>query len=136
MKKLDDEELQRLFVDRHFSSKEPLSKDEKAYHTLFDALKSEPQGGLPYDFAAKVTRRIQAGQQRGNELRLNLIAACLFLLALSITCSVLAMFSPGSTPVLLKYKWILLSLPLIFVGIQYFDQKLIKTRMFRNNANN
>jgi hypothetical protein len=36
----------------------------------------------------------------------------------------------------MKYKWILLLFPIAFISIQYFDQKLIKNRIFRNNANN
>jgi len=131
MKELNDEELQRMFEDGYFSSREPLNEDAKAYKTLFEALGKEPENGLPYDFAAKVSRHIQAEQKRGSELRSNLVAAGLFLAAIAIACCALAIFTPDTTSTLLKYKWILLLLPVAFIAIQYFDQKLVKTRIFR-----
>lgn len=134
MKELNDEELQRLFGDGYFSSPEPLNEDGKAYKALFEALGKEPENGLPYDFAAKVTRHIQAEQKRGSELRSNLVAAGLFFLTLAAACCALAIFSPDSTSALLKYKWILLLLPVAFIAIQYFDQKLVKTRIFNDRS--
>jgi hypothetical protein len=135
MKKLNDEELQRLFEDGYFSSKKPLNDDENAYATLFEALGSEPEGGLPYNFAAKVTRQVGTEQKLGNELRRNLAAALIFVVSLAIICGALAIFSPDTTLTLLKYKWILLLLPVAFIAIQHFDQKLVKTRIFRNPNN-
>lgn len=134
MKEMDDEELQRLFTDGHLSPDECLPADANAYRALFDALKTEPENGLPYDFAAKVARQIRAGQKRGSELRPNLLAACLFLITLTMICYALAILSPESIPALLKYKWVLVLLPVGFIGIQYFDQKLVKTRIFNNRS--
>ncbi|HEX3385005.1 MAG TPA: hypothetical protein VHS53_07455 [Mucilaginibacter sp.] len=134
MKELNDEELQRLIEDGYFSSNEPLNEDVKAYKTLFEALGKEPEIGLSYDFAAKVTRHIQAEQKRGNELRSNLMVAGLFLAAMSMSCCALAIFNPDTTSDLLKYKWILLLVPVAFMAIQYFDQKLVKTRIFDNRS--
>jgi hypothetical protein len=131
MKELNDEELQRLLDGgKSFPADEPLSDDAKAYQALFEALKSEPDSGLPYDFAAKVTRQIQAAEKRDNELRSNLLAAGLFLVSIAALCGVLVIFSPDTTSSLLKYKWVLLLLPLTFIAIQYFDQKLVKTKLF------
>jgi hypothetical protein len=134
MKEMNDEELQRLFKDRYFSSRELQNEDAKAYNTLFEALDKEPENGLPYDFAAKVSRHIQAEQKRGSELKSNLIAAGLFLIAMAATCFALAIFSPDITADLLKYKWILLLLPIVFIAIQHFDQKLVKRRVFSNRS--
>ena len=136
MKKLNDEELQRLFEDGYFSSQKPLNDDdEKAYATLFEALGREPEGGLPYDFAAKVTRQVRTQQKQGGELKRNLAAALISVVSLAIICGALAIFSPDTTLTLLKYKWILLLLPVAFIAIQYFDQKLVKTSIFRNSNN-
>ena len=132
MKEMNDEELQRMFEDGHFSPGEPLNEDAKAYKTLFEALGKEPQSGLPYDFAAKVTRHIQAEQKRGSEIRSNLVAAGLFIIAIVTACCAIAIFNPDTKTVLLKYKWVLLLLPVVFIAIQYFDQKFIKTKLFRN----
>ena len=135
MKELNDEELQRLFEDGYFSSKKPLNDEEKAYATLFEALGSEPEGALPYDFAVKVTRQVQEKQKRGSELKRNLAAALISVVSLAIVCGALAIFSPDTTLTLLKYKWVLLLLPVAFIAIQYFDQKLVKIRIFRNSNN-
>jgi hypothetical protein len=53
-----------------------------------------------------------------------------FIAAIAIACATLASFRSDTIYMLLKYKWILLLFPVAFVTIQYFDQKLIKARMF------
>jgi len=134
MKELNDEELQRMFEGGNYSSSEPLNDDAKVYKTLFETLSKEPEPGLPYDFAAKVTRHIKAGQKRGNELRSNLIAAGLFLIAIAAACCLLLIYTPDTANVLSKYKWILLLMSVAFIAIQYFDQKLVKARIFNNRS--
>lgn len=134
MKEMNDEELQRMFEDGNSLSPELLNEDAKVYKTLFEALGKEPENGLPYDFAAKVTRHIRAEQKRGNEIRSNLVAAGLFLIAMAAACFALAVLNPGTTSDLLKYKWILLLLPVAFIVIQYFDQRLVKTKMFNKRS--
>jgi len=136
MTEMNDDELQRLFESGgQILPGKSSSNNEKAYRALFQALKSEPGDSLPYNFASKVTRHIQTEQKHGSELKYNLIAAVLFIVALATICTALAIFNPVTTSVLLKYKWVLLLLPVIFIAIQYFDQKLVKIKMFRNNPN-
>ncbi|WP_426667535.1 hypothetical protein ACPPVU_16050 [Mucilaginibacter sp. McL0603] len=131
MMEMNDDELQRLFESgNQILPGKSLNNDEKAYQALFEALKSEPGNGLPYNFASKVIRHIQAEQKPGSELKYNLIALILFIVALATVCSALAIFNPGATSALLKYKWVLLLFPVVFIAIQYFDQKLVKRRIF------
>ncbi|HVV54221.1 MAG TPA: hypothetical protein VHC47_02785 [Mucilaginibacter sp.] len=133
MKELNDEELQRLLkAGKSFPADEPLSDGANAYQTLFEALKSEPESGLPYDFAAKVTRHVSAEVKKNSEVKYYLLAAFIFVAAIAAVCAVLAINSPAQEPELLKYKWVLLLLPLVFVAIQYFDQRFVKSKIFRN----
>ncbi|MBS1527156.1 MAG: hypothetical protein JST19_16005, partial [Bacteroidetes bacterium] len=117
MKEMNDDELQRLFEEGTPNS-EPTSDDARAYQTLFEALKSEPEKGLPYDFAANVTRQIQAEQKHSSEIKSNVIAAGLFLAAMVVLCCLFAFLKPDTKSTLLEYKWVLLLLPLAFIAIQ------------------
>lgn len=135
MKKMSDEELQQWLENKQQLPKsDELSDDAKAYRTLFEALGEEPANGLPYDFSAKVTRYVRADVKRGNELKYNLAAAIIFIAVLAVIYGVLAFFTPNQALLLLKYKWILLLFPLAFITIQYFDQKLVKTKIFNSRS--
>ncbi|MBS1532876.1 MAG: hypothetical protein JSU01_21410 [Bacteroidetes bacterium] len=131
MKEMNDEELQRMFEEGHISSRKSLNEDEKAYSTLFEALNKELENGLPYYFAAKVTRNIQAQQKKNHELRSALIVAGLFLISMAILCGIITFVTPDTRSMMLEYKWVLLMIPIAFIVIQYFDQKLVKTKIFR-----
>src|SRR5579872_3911549 len=109
MKEMSDEELQQWLENRQqLPEGRALPKGARAYRALFEALREEPENGLPYDFAAKVTRHIRADIKRSNELRYNLAAAFIFIAVLAVIYGVLVVFTPDQAPVLLKYKWILL----------------------------
>jgi hypothetical protein len=131
MIEMNDDELQQWLDNKQpLPKSDELSNDAKAYSTLFEALGDEPANGLPYDFTAKVTRHIAADIKRGNELRSNLLVAAIFVAVVAIICGIIAIVNPATTSTLLQYKWILLLLPIVFMAIQYFDQKLVKTRIF------
>ena len=133
MKEMDDEELQRLLEQKtQLPDNAPLNKDADAYRTLFEALSKEPEKGLSYDFSGKVVRHIQAEAKRGADLKFNIIAAALFIVAIAVACFALSVSNPIQESLLLKFKWVLLLLPVIFVAIQYFDQKLVRERIFHS----
>jgi hypothetical protein len=137
MKEMSDEELQQWLENKpKLPEGSALGKDADAYCALFEALGEEPAKGLPFDFAAKVTRHIQANEKRSSELKYNLAAAIIFIALLAAIYGLLAVYTPNQASSLMKYKWMLLLFPIAFIAIQYFDQKLIKSRIFRNNANN
>jgi hypothetical protein len=133
MKEMNDDELQQ-WLERKPQLPDNASpdKDEKAYRALFEALDKEPEKGLPYDFSAKVVRHIQAETKRSNDLKFTLIAAALFIVAIAAACFVLSVSNPTQESSLLKFKWVLLLLPIVFIAIQYFDQRLIKGKLFRH----
>jgi len=137
MKEMDDDELQRLIENsKELPAGRTLNDGEKAYHALLEVLKSEPENGLPYNFAAKVTRHIQAEQKHKSEWKYNLATAAILLCLVVSLCGVMAVFGAISLATLLKYKWLIILLPVVFIVIQHFDQVLVKTRAFRNNLNN
>lgn len=137
MKEMDDDELQRLIESgKEMQAGKSLNDSEHAYQTLFEALRSEPENGLPYNFAAKATRHIQAEQKHKSEWKYNLATAAILLCLVVALCGVMAVFGAVSLATLLKYKWLIILLPVVFIVIQHFDQVLVKTRAFRNNSNN
>src|ERR1700712_1823441 len=97
MKKMSDEELQKLLDDNKLLSNagEATSDDAEAYHLLFDILDTEPAQGLPYDFSAKVTRRIQAEAKRSNELRIYLISLAVFAVVVAVVGLLISLVKPG-----------------------------------------
>jgi len=133
MKKMDDENLQQWFDDK--KPGEIDSDDARAYQFLFEVLDTEPNKGLPYNFAANVTRKVQAETRRSNELRYYMIAIGVVSLVLVAIYGLLMMVKPASVPsygsLLLQYKWVLILVVFSFLTIQYFDQVLVKMRMFR-----
>lgn len=133
MKESNDEKLQRLLDEGCGSSDELLNNNGKAYKILFTALSKEPEKGLPFDFAAKVTRRITVQQKQSNELKYHIVALGIFIGLMVLTCLILTFYGSITWGDVLKFKWIFILLPLIFMLIQYFDQKLVKAKLFRNS---
>ena len=135
MKEMSDEELQRWFENKLPSPNgKALGKDANAYRALFEALDGEPASGLPYDFAANVTRKIKAQQGRSSEWRSNLLVGAIFLSLIALVCCIMAVYGTVNIGTLLKYKWPIILLPITFIGIQYFDQVLVKTKIFNNRV--
>lgn len=138
MKKMDDGDLQKWFDENKLAKKENselISDDARAYQFLFDVLDTEPMESLPYNFAANVTRKVQAETRRSNELRYYIIAVGVVALVLVAIYGLLMLVKPASGPsygsLLLQYKWVLILVVFSFLTIQYFDQVLVKMRMFR-----
>ena len=142
MKKMDDEELQKWLEENGPASgktnKELISDDARAYQFLFDVLDEEPSQGLPYDFAAKVTRKVQAEAKRTSELRYYFIAIAVVALALVAIYGLLLMVKPAAGPsygsLLFQHKWILILVVFSFLTIQYLDQILVKGKIFKSAA--
>jgi hypothetical protein len=138
MKKIDDDELQQWLEENGPASgktnKELISDDAKAYQFLFDVLDEEPSQGLPYDFAAKVTRKVQVEAKRTSELRYYVIAVGVVALVLVALFGLLMMVKPASGPsygsLLLQYKWVLILVVFGFLTVQYLDQILVKGKVF------
>lgn len=130
MKELNDDELQQ-WLEGGKTPPAGESDDIKAYNALFDLLKAEPEDGLPYDFSAKVIRSVETQTQRKSEFKYNLLAAIIFIVILVSAWFSVNIYNPQLSAALLPYKWLLLSAPLIFIIIQYLDQRLIKRKLLR-----
>jgi hypothetical protein len=104
--------------------------DINAYRSLFDALKKEPPGGLPYDFSAKLVRRLQAEQGGAADGRFYLWVLLGLLAAVAGACVFLAIQSRDSaaqmTGIVFKYKWGLIFALACFLVVQWLDQRLVK----------
>ena len=104
--------------------------DINAYRSLFDALKKEPPGGLPYDFSAKLVRRLQAEQGGAADGRFYLWVLFGLLVAVGGVCVYLATQSRETaaqmTGVVFKYKWGLIFALAGFLIVQWLDQRLVK----------
>ena len=139
MKKMDDEELQKWMEENKSAKKmdSPLSDDAKAYHFLFDVLDTEPVQGLPYDFSAKVTRKIQAEAKRTSELKYYLIGLAVFI-AVAVGIYALSTIKGGTLAspyiiVLIQYKWVFILGIFSLLTIQYLDQVLVKANIFKRH---
>lgn len=131
MKEMSDDELQQ-WLDGKPSIPGNVSPndDAEAYRNLFEALDTEPDAGPSFNFAAKVTRKIETERKRNNELKLNIIVAAIFIAVISIGFGLFAVFAKVNITSI-PYKWLLIIIPVIFIAIQYFDQKLIKSNIFK-----
>jgi Na+/glutamate symporter len=132
MKEMSDDELQQ-WLDGKPSIPGNVSPndDAEAYRNLFAALDKEPEKGLSYNFAVKVSRKITAEQKKNNELKLNIIAAAILMTLVAIVYGLLIIFKADALTKLPPYKWVFLFGPIAFITIQYFDQKLVKPTIFR-----
>lgn len=132
MKKMTDEELQQWLENNPPLTQSELTDEEtRAYSALFEALNEEPDGGLPFDFAANVTRHVQAEAKRGSELKRYLMNAFWFLLASSAAVALIGLRSHDSTNLLLQNKWIIGFCIIGFCVIQGLDEKLTLSRLFK-----
>lgn len=132
MKKMTDEELQQWLENNPSPTPGELTDEEtRAYSALFDALNEEPEGGLPYDFAANVTRAVQTEAKRSSEWKRYLINAFWFLLASSVAILLIGLRTHDTTNMLLHYKWIIGFCIIGFCVIQGLDEKLTMSRLFK-----
>jgi len=138
MKKMDDEELQKWMEENRTikNMDGPVSDDAKAYDFLFNVLETEPLQGLPYDFSAKVTRKMQAETKRSSELRYYITGLVIFTVGMVAIYALLSSLKSitAITPyitALLQYKWIFVLAILSFLTIQYLDVVLVKAKVFK-----
>lgn len=137
MKKMNDEEIQKwLEENRQLNDKLPVG-DAKAYDLLFDLLETEPDKGLPFDFAAKVTRKVRAEQKQNSELRSYLISMAVVAVIIASVYGLLSLMknqqSTGVLSIMLEYKWALILSIFSLLTIQYLDTKLIKSNIFKRH---
>ncbi|MFI5136301.1 MAG: hypothetical protein ACHQIM_00650 [Sphingobacteriales bacterium] len=135
MKKMNDEELQKWLEENGHKSDDLPEVDAKAYHLLFNLLSKYPDQGLPYDFSARVTRRVQARTRQNSELRSYLISIAVVSVVIAFIYSLFLLLKPqlgsGFLNIAAEYKWVFVLGIFSFLTIQYLDQVLIKSTIFK-----
>jgi hypothetical protein len=134
MKKLNDEEIQKM-LEQHLSiPKDDLTEDSKddmaAYQFLFESMEKEPAEGLPYDFSKKVARKVQAQVNSRQERKWSVYITLIIMAAFGGVYGFMALFNYKATSQLTttmgQYKWVILFALANILVIQYVDQNLIK----------
>ncbi|SEV91016.1 hypothetical protein SAMN05428988_0359 [Chitinophaga sp. YR573] len=132
---MNDNEIQSLLDGELIP--DSLSDNEKRtleqYQLLIAKLEEEPHEGLSYSFASKVKARLQAQINRKKDIRFY-SAAFIFLILGFATFYGLLLFVNANAGnefvgILSKFKWIIVLGAVLFVGILYLDQKLVKERI-------
>lgn len=135
MKKMNEEEIQNWLEENGHKSDDLPAVDAKAYHALFDLLSSEPAAGLPYDFSAKVIRKVQTETRQNSELRSYLILIAVVSVVIAFIYGLFLLLKPqlGSEflDIAAEYKWVFVLGIFGFLTIQYLDQVLIKSTIFK-----
>jgi len=135
MKKMNDGEIQKWLEESGHKANDLPAGDAKAYHMLFDLLSTEPAEGLPYDFSAKVTRKVQAETKRNSELRSYLISVAAVSVVVAVIYGLFSVARPqlgnGFLNIAAEYKWEFVLAIFSFLTIQYLDQVLIKSNIFK-----
>ena len=134
MEELNDDELQELLNltstsgDKRLSEKE--AGDLLAYQDLFKALETAPSTGLPLSFASNVRRKLQEQLNRKSDIRFNITAVSVFVLSLVLGYGLLQLISETTADlvlnVVLKFKWILISVIGLFFCLLAIEQRLVK----------
>ena len=104
-------------------------KDEE----LVRLLETEPMEGLPYSFASRVRSAVQAKVNRKKDIRFYLMALCALIAGFAAFYGLLSVVNVDAgeafIAVLLKYKWLLVFGSVVFLGILYVDQRLVKEKL-------
>lgn len=133
MKKLTDEQIQAM-LDDHLQSPgasmaDPETQDDvKHYELVFKALHTEPAAGLPFDFSAKVSRRLRLKLKRKSDIRFNLLVAGLFLISLIAAYGALMLVDGAVAAqflqVILRFKFPLLIAIAVLIASLILDQRI------------
>ncbi|MFP4089351.1 MAG: hypothetical protein ACLFUB_05500 [Cyclobacteriaceae bacterium] len=132
MKKLTDEEIQKMLEASLKHEQQAEDEDVRTYRLLFEALSETPEEGLPYQFAERVGK--VAYWQRETRQKRRLWIQSALLMVFIVICCVLALivFPSGATlqlqHILNEGRWPLLFIMLMFTLIQWADYRLVIRR--------
>jgi hypothetical protein len=134
MKKLTDEQIQAMLEIDLKASADTLSAPEdeqmQRYQSLFQNLNREPEQGLPFNFASKVTGRLKIKLKRRSDIRFNLLALLGIVTGLVIFYSTLTVVDIHSGSLFLlsiiRFKWLLISASIILLGSLMFEQNIVE----------
>ena len=130
MKKLTDEEIQKMIEEQQFEHPEADSRDLHTYKLLFDALREPPEGGLSQQFAKRVARRAFAEAEQRQQNRLWLWQFLTLSIALPIAAILMLIYQPRATQEVFNYlyefRWIIVFTLGMLLLIQWADYSLLR----------
>ena len=134
MKKLTDKQIQALLESKVNLSARVLYDSEKeqmeSYQSLFQKLNTEPEQGLPFNFASKVTRQLTLKLNRRSDIRFNLLAALGIIVGFVAAYIILIVIDFNAANqfllVMLEFKWLLLFCSFILLSSLIFDQRIVE----------
>jgi hypothetical protein len=133
MKKLTDEQIQAMLETELKTPNDTLSGEDKQmqrYTDLFQKLNREPEQGLPFNFASKVTMQLKLKLERRSDIRFNLLALLGIIVALLTVYGLLTVvdLTAGNQFLLsmLKFKWLLLLGTIILLGTLMIEQNVVE----------
>jgi len=129
MKKLTDEEIQKMVEEKQFDHTDAESQDLYTYKLLFDALREPPEGGLSLRFADRVARQAFVQAALRQQKRLWLLQIFTISIALPLAAILLLMYQPQVAQNLFDYfyelRWILIFAIGMYLLIQWADYSLL-----------
>ncbi|WKN32430.1 hypothetical protein PZB74_03595 [Porifericola rhodea] len=129
MKKLTDEEIQRLLDQGLEKGEQARGEDQKMYQLLYKALEEEPQGGLSWSFADKVSRKAVQLHTRQQVKKYWLWMSLSILLALTSCAACLFIFEQELASIMVNYlielRWVVIFAAIMFFLIQLADYYFI-----------
>jgi len=134
MKKLNDEEIQRLLEHNLAEAgRKDIPADDndlQMYQLLFTELAKEPQVQLKINLSEEVVRRIQIRKDAKEAFRYYVAVTAIIIIGFIYACIAAFTFNPDTVTmaftIILKYKWILIFTLISFLIIQLLDKTLVK----------
>ncbi len=130
MKKLTDEEIQKLLDEQAVSSFDSI--DMKTYQLLFEALEEAPSEGLPMGFADQVVREAAHISLKRQIRYYWLLIGASILIALSASMAIIFFYQQPSAIKILAWlaeaRWIILFGLLMFALVQVADYRLVNRK--------
>jgi hypothetical protein len=136
MKKLTDEEIQRLLETQDQELAYAHSSDVKTYQLLFEALKEEPSEGLPMGFADQVVREAAKISVQKQVRRYWLFTFLSIFIALCVSIFFLLFYQQPGAMIFFEWvveaRWIVLFVLFMFALIQWADYHLMRKSKLLN----
>ncbi|WPP52983.1 hypothetical protein [Catalinimonas niigatensis] len=132
MKKLTDEEIQKLLETQDQDLAYMDSSDAKMYQLLFEALKEEPSEGLSMSFANQVVREALNTDVQRQVRRYWLFTFVSIFVAVCVSVFFLLFYQQPAAKIffewILQVRWIILFGLFMFALIQLADYRLVNRK--------
>ena len=139
MDEQEDERLQQWLENDLSALPDELGslEDAKTYKRLFNALKTEPEAGLPYGFSATIERQIFRQKQRSRQVLLYALLSLVTIVGL-IGGMLIGQNQADASGLLSlpnNYQWPLIFGTSVLVLVQLLEHRLLKKQWLRSTLN-